>query len=50
MLSMDSLFLEPFGAISRYVFRMGDFGYEAGVVTAGVLYLVFTRISKKKSA
>ncbi len=49
MLSMDSIFLEPFGAISRYVFRMGDFGYEAGVVTAGVLYLVFTRISKKES-
>jgi hypothetical protein len=50
MLAMDSIFLEPLGAISRYALRMGDFGYEAGVVMSAVLYLVFTRIAKRRSA
>jgi hypothetical protein len=50
MLAMDSILLEPLGAISRYALRMGDFGYEAGVVTAGVLYLVFTRIAQRRAA
>jgi hypothetical protein len=50
MLAMDSIFLEPLGAISRYALRMGDFGYEAGVVTAAVLYLIFTGVAKRRAA